>query len=165
MSQRINHIAVALIRQADKILLVQQQGPNDPGPSWSLPGGLVEPGELLGEALVREVREETGLEVLQIGPLLYLTQLDDPAKARQSIAFIFEVTTWRGRLTNDDPDRRVLDACFLAATDAIEKLQSLPWRAMREPAIAYLRGEARPGSVWLYRRQTDMGIQLIQQIP
>ena len=165
MSQHVSHIAVALIHQADKILLVQQQGPNDPAPSWSLPGGLVEPGELLGEALVREVREETGLEVLQIGPLLYLTQLDDPLKAHQSIAFIFEITTWRGRLTNNDPDRYILDAHFLSVTDAIEKLQSLPWRGMREPAIAYLRGETKPGAAWLYRQQPDSGIQLVQQIP
>jgi ADP-ribose pyrophosphatase YjhB (NUDIX family) len=54
-------IAVLVIVQRDeKILLVQQ----DYGERyWSLPGGLVEHGESLEAAAVREVREETGLNV------------------------------------------------------------------------------------------------------
>jgi len=35
----------------------------DRAPIWGLPGGIMEPGESLSQCLIREVREETGLEV------------------------------------------------------------------------------------------------------
>ena len=51
-----------------RLLLVRRA--NDPGQGqWSVPGGRVEPGEDDAAALVREMREETGLDVL-VGPLV-----------------------------------------------------------------------------------------------
>jgi ADP-ribose pyrophosphatase YjhB (NUDIX family) len=52
-----------------RILLLNQD--TDTGRSWSLPGGKVEEGETLAAALVREMREETGLNV-EPGRLLYV---------------------------------------------------------------------------------------------
>jgi len=52
----------ALIFNADAILLVERAGEPLKG-YWSLPGGLVETGELIEDAVKREVREETGLDV------------------------------------------------------------------------------------------------------
>ncbi|GGS83835.1 DNA mismatch repair protein MutT [Nonomuraea spiralis] len=52
-----------------RILLLDQD--TDTGRSYSLPGGKVEPGEPIGDALVREMCEETGVEV-SVGRLLYV---------------------------------------------------------------------------------------------
>lgn len=58
-----------LVIEHGRILLLNQD--TGTGRSWSLPGGKVEEGETLAAALVREMREETGLDV-QPGRLLYV---------------------------------------------------------------------------------------------
>lgn len=63
----------AVIRDDKGLLLLVKRG-HEPGAGlWSLPGGRIEPGETDAEALVREMREETGLKV-EPGPLLGAVQ-------------------------------------------------------------------------------------------
>ena len=52
----------AVIVQEGRVLLVQR-GREPMKGRWMIPGGLIEIGEMLHEAVVRETREETGLEV------------------------------------------------------------------------------------------------------
>ncbi len=61
--------ATAVLIEQDRILLVQQQV--DEARGWSLPGGALEAGESLAGCVVREVKEETGLDVA-VGRLLYV---------------------------------------------------------------------------------------------
>ena len=58
----------AVIVQDGKVLLVKRKYEPLAG-QWSLPGGAVEVGETLEACLVREMREETGLEV-GVGPVI-----------------------------------------------------------------------------------------------
>ena len=56
----------AVVLDGDRVLLVQRGRPPGQG-KWSLPGGLIDLGERLEEAVVREVEEECGLRVRVLG--------------------------------------------------------------------------------------------------
>jgi 8-oxo-dGTP diphosphatase len=52
----------AVIVRADEVLLVRRAHPPSQG-RWSVPGGMVELGETIGETARREAREECGVEI------------------------------------------------------------------------------------------------------
>jgi 8-oxo-dGTP diphosphatase len=58
----------AIIIENDRVLLVKRGHPPLRG-EWSIPGGVLEIGEMLREAAIREAREETGL-LVEPGELL-----------------------------------------------------------------------------------------------
>jgi 8-oxo-dGTP pyrophosphatase MutT (NUDIX family) len=58
--QKMSELAVTVVViEQGQILLIQRQDLK----IWALPGGAIEPGESVTQAAIREVREETGLEV------------------------------------------------------------------------------------------------------
>lgn len=63
----------AVVIRGDRVVLIQRANPPAAG-SWTLPGGKVMEGELLGDAVRREVAEETGLSI-ELGGLIEVIEL------------------------------------------------------------------------------------------
>lgn len=60
----------AVIFKDDKVLLVKRSHQPAKG-YWAIPGGKIKPGETMQQALVRELREETDLEIIP-GKVVYV---------------------------------------------------------------------------------------------
>jgi 8-oxo-dGTP diphosphatase len=144
---------VGAILTADGRILLIRRGHEPEAGRWSLPGGRIEPGETDHQALVREVREETGLEVAP-GPLA--GAVDRPAPGgRVLVIRDYLATVTGGTLAaGDDAD----DARWFS----LRELDSLPlstglrealneWGVLGAVPTDALIAEAtrRAGVVWL----------------
>ncbi|MFJ9300931.1 DNA mismatch repair protein MutT [Bacillus toyonensis] len=75
-----------ILIESEKVLLVKQKVANR---DWSLPGGRVENGETLEEAMIREMKEETALDV-KVKNLLYVCDKPDALPSLLHITFLLE---------------------------------------------------------------------------
>ena len=71
-------IGVGIVLMIDKKLLLAKRKNPPAAQKWSLPGGLVELGETVKDAVRREALEETGLTI-EVGKLLEVVELIDKA--------------------------------------------------------------------------------------
>lgn len=70
-------VACALLRRDGGIVLVSERRGDAvfwsvPGARCPVPGGGVEPGELVSEAVIREIKEEAGVAIRTVGRLAYI---------------------------------------------------------------------------------------------
>jgi 8-oxo-dGTP diphosphatase len=80
----------AVVHHGGKVLLLQRPADDFMGGIWELPSGKVDHGEAIGQALIREVKEETGLEVTAITN--YLGEFDyHSGSGKKSRQFNFTV--------------------------------------------------------------------------
>ena len=103
-----NISVAAVVEHEGKILLIRgaQRG-------WEMPGGGVEENEKLYDALVREVAEETGIEILPITPI---TVSQNQATGVISILWLAEFV--KGEPTANPPES--LEVAWIS-TQEIEK--------------------------------------------
>lgn len=137
-------IVVGIVRQGDQLLLVKNQADGERA-VWSLPGGVIEAGETLADALKREVAEETGLSV-ETFELAYVTENFIEQFDAHSLVTYFECTI-RGELLPNDPDREVVDSQWVPIEQLGDYLLN---RDVLEPLQDYLNKASK--SYYLYEQ-------------
>lgn len=118
----------ALVRDGDRVLLVQRGRPPFEG-YWALPGGGIELGETVESAAVREVLEETGLEVAVSRHLGYADgiQRDETGRVRWHYVILYvEAQVTGGALRPGDDAKDVQwmteqEVRHHRLTDAVER--------------------------------------------
>ncbi|NRQ43238.1 8-oxo-dGTP diphosphatase MutT [Rheinheimera sp. YQF-2] len=72
MQHKVIHVAVGVIMQQQRILLALRSSKQHQGGKWEFPGGKVEAGETVAQALSRELQEEVAINVTQSSAFMQL---------------------------------------------------------------------------------------------
>jgi ADP-ribose pyrophosphatase YjhB (NUDIX family) len=130
-----NQASVGVLVRNGKVLLVQRN--REPHKdTWGLPAGFVEFGEHPEEALRREVKQETGLEVTGSKFIKFVLSNEDPRNPSGHLVFFYRISA-KGKIQNDDPDENQKVGWF-----ELTELPEIGWPSHR-PIIASLQKEQR----------------------
>ena len=121
----------AVVWREDKVLLVKRGRPPAKG-QWSLPGGTQELGEGVEETARREVREDTGCEIKDLG---FLGAFDSIERdARGGIRYHFTLVDFNAAWASGEPSpgKAELEAHFFA----LDELDALD---LWDPVVEVIR--------------------------
>jgi ADP-ribose pyrophosphatase YjhB (NUDIX family) len=92
-------------------LLLEKRGNEPAKGKWSIPGGVVELGESLQSAVVRETKEETGLdvEVIELVDVVDQVDLDEAGKVKYHFVIVDFYVKVKGGVAQADSDADQLE--------------------------------------------------------
>lgn len=110
-------VAAALINQDDEILMQKRPEGCSMAGLWEFPGGKVESGESPENALIRELKEELGVEVLH-SDLSVLTFASEPLDGKHLLLLLYTTHFWEGTpRAIESPELRWVSVRDLAGLD------------------------------------------------
>lgn len=123
-------VAVALIDVDGRVLIAKRPQGKSLAGLWEFPGGKVEPGERPEAALIRELREELGIEVSEscLAPFVFASHAYD---SFHLLMPLYLCRRWDGVVA-----AREHDALAWVKPD---KLSAYPMPPADEPLVAWLR--------------------------
>ncbi|PJD91499.1 MAG: 8-oxo-dGTP diphosphatase MutT [Legionella sp.] len=87
-------VAIAVIYNSEQQILITKRAAHIPhGGFWEFPGGKLESHETPEAALLREIKEEVGLDVIQYD---FLSQIDEPREKDTLSLFVFLIHQFHG---------------------------------------------------------------------
>lgn len=102
----------------EEILLVKQKLSDKR--NWSLPGGKLERGETISLGLIREMKEETGLDV-EIDRMLYLCDVAASSNTMLHITFLLRRTGGEIKLPSNELDNNPIhDVRFVPVSELVQ---------------------------------------------
>ncbi len=131
-------IVIAGVGADRRILLIKR----DDVFQWAVPGGMVNPGELAKQALVRELREETGVDLAELTPhVLGSRYVDDwrnsdHAWVVTTVAVFTLPTEVTATAADDAADAQWLPFCDLPALEAALAAQGQQLYPAHRPLLA-----------------------------
>ena len=111
--------------EKDKILVLRRHPKSKTNPhKWELPGGKIEKGEFFDEALIREVKEETNLDV-KVGDFCEAVQDDYPHKRTVQLIMYSKDITGEVKISDEHDDwmwASINEIKSLDITSSLEKI-------------------------------------------